>query len=134
MKSELHTRPGFRVTTQAYFCLMLTHFALFTGGFPQLYRLVSGWRPRKQKKSREIDCKSFMQSVETACLFYFRRVRCLQYAAALVCLLRLHGVPAELVIGVAQNPFASHAWVELDGIIIAGADADQEHLQEIDRL
>lgn len=72
--------------------------------------------------------------MDQALLFYFRRVRCLQYAAALVCLLRFHGYDAELVIGVTQRPFRAHAWVEMAGHILAGLYRDRHLLQIIERV
>ena len=53
-----------------------------------------------------------------AAVLYFRKVLCLQRSAATACLLKKHGFPAQLVIGVQQMPFAAHAWVELDGLVL----------------
>jgi hypothetical protein len=39
-------------------------------------------------------------------------------AATCACLLRLHGLRAELAIGVRRAPFEAHAWTELDGIVV----------------
>lgn len=133
-KFEVHSRPGFRITAIAYGCLIVTEFALLGGGFAHLYSLIRRLGLNKSSKSSGVECEPFIRAIDTARLFYFWRVRCLQYAASLVCLFRLHGVPAELVFGVVQQPFAAHAWVELDGIVIAGADANQNQLQVIDRL
>jgi len=45
-------------------------------------------------------------------------VRCLDIASACTCLLRLRGLPADVVIGVRASPFAAHAWTELHGRVI----------------
>ena len=63
------------------------------------------------------------QAVDRAARLYLGRVACLQRAAATVYLLRRRGVPAALVVGVRHEPFAAHAWVELDGRDV-GTDYD----------
>ena len=63
------------------------------------------------------------RAVDRAARLYPVRVACLQRAAATVYLLRRRGVPAVLVVGVRQAPFAAHAWVELDGRVV-GTDHD----------
>ncbi len=45
-------------------------------------------------------------------------VRCLSSAATCTALLRLRGLPAQLVIGVRSPPFEAHARTELDGLVI----------------
>jgi len=57
-------------------------------------------------------------AVNTACIWYWKEVLCLQRSAATVCLLKRRGVPAQLVIGAQQMPFKAHAWVELDGCVL----------------
>jgi hypothetical protein len=88
-------------------------------GFGPLCRAVSRrqtsrWRSHEPAFSTRTLCKA----VDAACAYYFHRVDCLQSAAATVCLLRLHGIPADLVIGVQRLPFEAHAWVESDGQIV----------------
>jgi hypothetical protein len=39
----------------------------------------------------------------------------MQRSAATTILLRRHGLASEMVIGVQILPFASHAWVEIEG-------------------
>ena len=54
----------------------------------------------------------------SACMVYFHSVRCLQRSAALTFLLRLHGIPAKLIVGCRSMPFYSHAWVEVNGEVV----------------
>ena len=102
------------------------------GGFAKLRRFVCLRHKRSVTSKRPID--GYCRAVESAKSYYFYRVKCLQFAAALVCLLRRSGFPAEVVIGVVQRPFTAHAWVELDGCLIAGGRHDQEHFRVIDRF
>ena len=70
---------------------------------------------------------SICHSVDIACVWYWKRVLCLQRAAAATCLLRKCGASAELVIGAQQMPFKSHAWVEIHGQVVN----DRQYLPEI---
>lgn len=89
-------------------------------GFGALCRAV-GRRQTSRWRSRApaVSARTLCTAVDAACAYYyFHRVRCLQSAAATVCLLRLHGIPADLVIGVQRLPFEAHAWVVSDGQIV----------------
>jgi hypothetical protein len=57
-------------------------------------------------------------SLDLACVFYFKRVRCLQHSAALTLLLRRHGWNAEMVIGAKILPASFHAWTQVGDTVI----------------
>jgi hypothetical protein len=57
-------------------------------------------------------------AIDLACIWYPKRVQCLQRSAATTCLLRSCGVAAQLVIGAQQLPFRGHAWVEVNGKVV----------------
>ena len=63
-----------------------------------------------------------------ACL-YWKPVLCLQRSVCTVRLLRKHEVIARLVIGYRTAPFFSHAWVEVDGLIVNDSPTYQQRLQ-----
>jgi len=50
--------------------------------------------------------------------------RCLPRGLALAALLREHGVAARIIIGVADDPFRAHCWVQLDDVVL-GDSLDQ---------
>jgi hypothetical protein len=58
------------------------------------------------------------QGMDLACVFYVKKVLCLQRSAATTLLLRRYGYKAEMVIGAQMLPFKSHAWVEANGAIV----------------
>jgi Transglutaminase-like superfamily len=66
-------------------------------------------------------------AMDLACVFYPKRVLCLQRSAATALLLRWHGIPAEMVIGAKMMPFRSHAWVEVSGEVVN----DKPYMPEI---
>ena len=56
--------------------------------------------------------------MDCACVLYVKPVLCLQRSSATTLLLRRYGWKAEMVIGVQLMPFKSHAWVEVEGIVV----------------
>lgn len=63
-------------------------------------------------------CEQVCRSVDIACVLYFKRVLCLQRSAATTLLLRRYGVKAQLIIGAQVVPFKSHAWCEVDEVVV----------------
>ncbi len=64
------------------------------------------------------DVAQVCAAVEKACVWYPKQAVCLQRSAVTTWLMRRHGVPARLVIGVRPMPFLAHAWVEVDGTVV----------------
>ena len=102
---------------EAYRELLRLEYPLFRKAFPAIYdrvrRTPVGLRP-----ANTLGCVEICQAVDLAAVLYFRRVLCLQRSAATACLLKKYGYPAQLVIGVQQLPFAAHAWVEMNGLVV----------------
>jgi hypothetical protein len=73
-------------------------------------------------------------AVDEACVWYFKRVPCLQRSAVTTCLLRRHGLAADLVIGFRPTPFESHAWVEMDGRVVNDRPQYQTRFTVLERL
>lgn len=101
---------------QTWLLLLYLDIMLRFGGFKRLHQLVQQREPddRRSPYTTDVVC----QAVDLACLFYLKRVFCLQRSAAATLLLRRYGHPAEMVIGAELVPFRSHAWVEVDGEIV----------------
>jgi len=108
----LKDTANFRLVWSALILLLV--FDLFTGRhFPRLYRIVRNRRVRpvaapSGTTERVCDATNY------ACILYPKHVLCLQRSFVITCLLRRHGVPAQLVLGAQKAPFAAHAWVEVD--------------------
>lgn len=110
--------PIFRsiwIVIRAYIELLLVDIQLAHFGFPLVYEKVKNSRIREDRRQAE---RAICRGVELACVFYFREVRCLQRSATITILLRNAGFAAEMVIGVQQCPFRSHAWVEVAGRVV----------------
>ncbi|MBY0493278.1 MAG: lasso peptide biosynthesis B2 protein [Cyanobacteria bacterium] len=103
----------------AWCVLLLIHCALCLG-FRRFVRFLRVWPVSADASSHSLprDVKDVTVAVERACTYYPKHVRCLHRSAAVVLMLRRRGYGASLVIGVQKVPFAAHAWVELDGVIV----------------
>jgi hypothetical protein len=85
--------------------------------FEALYDSVRTW-PIAEEVVRAHSVEEVCAAMDTACVWYWKEVLCLQRAAATTCLLKNYGVPAQLVIGAQQIPFKAHAWVEVEGRVV----------------
>jgi transglutaminase superfamily protein len=113
--------PPVPLVITSWLALAFVHLAVALTGFPRLYRLIGRW-PTLGVAAASPDAA---RRVEDTCAamtrartYYFKYTWCLHSAAATVALLRLRGVPAQLVIGVRRIPFRAHAWVEVDRRIV----------------
>lgn len=72
--------------------------------------------------------------VEEACVWYYKRVYCLQRSSVTTWMLRRRGIRAELVIGYRPVPVDSHAWVEVDGRVVNDRPQYQIFYNVLERL
>jgi Transglutaminase-like superfamily len=105
------------VFLNAYWNLILFDLYLARGDFNVLYKKVRGCHLGQQSASPQ-DVDHICSAVDLACVWYWKEVLCLQRSAAAACLLRKHGIAADLVLGAQQFPFKAHAWVEVDGQVV----------------
>lgn len=87
-------------------------------GFPRLYRIVKSWPTRRLISLKQASTSRICASVDRACRYYLKHALCLQRSAVATCILRLAGVPAEMVIGCRKMPFKGHAWVEVGDLVV----------------
>jgi hypothetical protein len=102
---------------KAYANLLYFDFCLARGNFPALYGKVRSCAVEKNVQ-RSDAIEQICSAMDLACIWYWKKVLCLQRSAATACLLKRHGVPAQMVIGVQQMPFRAHAWVEVYGQVV----------------
>ncbi len=101
-------------------------------GFTRVHERVRGYpiaaRPPIDGRTAEV-----VWAVDEACVWYIKRVHCLQRSAVALRLLRRQGVRAELVIGYRPVPLESHAWVEVDGHVVNDRPAYQRAFSILER-
>jgi hypothetical protein len=119
IRSTINSFTKLRLTSAAAFLeLACVDLTLNIGGFSLLHRLVKAWPLVKQENVSTTTAKQICDSVDRAANFYPKHALCLQRSAAVTCLLRSKGVPAEMVIACRKTPFEGHAWVEVENQVI----------------
>ena len=117
---------------EAYSKLVLFDFYVAQNDFAGLYGKVRN-TPLTQEAIARDSVARICFAVDLACIWYWKEVLCLQRSAAAACLLKRHGVAAELVIGARQMPFRAHAWVEVHGKVVNDKPYVPEMYQVLDR-
>jgi SH3-like domain-containing protein len=107
----------FLIVFRAYLRLIHFDFYLARGNFAALYKKVREYRVA-DITAEPGTVKRICDAVDMACIWYWKEVLCLQRSSATACLLKEHGVCAQMVIGAQQMPFKAHAWVEVDGQVV----------------
>jgi hypothetical protein len=82
--------------------------------FAKMHRLVSRWKTSHRTTPDDV-VNLICDAINYACVWYPKRVLCIQRSAVTACLLRTCGVPAQMVMGGQSTPFKAHAWAEVDG-------------------
>lgn len=111
--ADCASRSGIFLSALAYFALIAIDGLMKFGGFRRLHALVSKFPVRRRTRDDAETAHRICGAVDRAASYYVKRAWCLQRSATAVCLLRLAGYPAELVIGARRTPFYAHAWAEI---------------------
>jgi hypothetical protein len=99
---------------------------------------IQRWTRSCAKRATATESVSIAQeiaaAVNEACSYYPKTVACLQRSTAITRMLRRRGISAETVVGVQLLPFASHAWVEVGGVVVNDKARVKEAYREIHRI
>lgn len=117
---------------QAYSNLIYFDFYLARGNFAALYEKVRSC-PIDMSAALPDVAGRICAAVDMACIWYWKEVLCLQRSAATTCLLKRHGIHAQLMIGAQLMPFRAHAWVEVDGRVVNDKPYVREMYAVLDR-
>src|SRR5713101_7853979 len=96
---------------KAFFALAVFDALGFGRNFAKMYRFVRGQKVSSRTPPPNA-IERICDAVNNACVWYPKRVLCLQRSAVTNYLLRRYGVCAEMVIGAQKVPFKAHAWTE----------------------
>ena len=104
-----------------------------TSGFRGVYRKLQGLvcGSRSSHSGLEI---AILRTVAAVSSFYWKPVLCLQRSVVTARLLRQYGIEAQVVIGCRAVPFASHAWVEVNGRVVNDSSGYQQKLRVLERF
>jgi hypothetical protein len=128
-----HLKPARLDILRALIGLAAVDIIVKIRGFPSLHRLVQRW-PVTDKTNPSRSPDQICQAVEKACTYYFKSSLCLQRSAITTCLLRRHGINAEMVIGCKIMPYHGHAWVEVEGKVVNDRPSVQQAYSVLDRV
>jgi len=99
---------------RAVFALLVYDVLSAVCSFETIYLMVKRWKvAQKATDSDTID--RICTAVNYACVWYPKQVLCLQRSFVTTCLLRNHGISAQMVLGAQKLPFKAHSWVEVEG-------------------
>jgi hypothetical protein len=121
-----------RRIVESWLLLLYFDWLMHSRGFQRIHVVVRERKLRPAAEMQESD-RELSRAVDLACVFYFKRVLCLQRSAATAALLRRHGYNAEMVIGAQLLPFQSHAWVEINGRVVNDKPYIAEIFQVLER-
>jgi Transglutaminase-like superfamily len=116
-----------RLIVESYLLLLCTEFLMIFRSFNALHKQVQRRKVGKSCPDGFYQPAQICQAIDLACVFYPKRVLCLQRSSATTLLLRRHGIRAEMVIGAQMLPFKSHAWVEVSGVVVN----DKPYMREL---
>jgi len=117
---------------RAVLMLMVFDRHIARGDFSGVHEKVRNC-PIDARKAAEGTVERVCSAVDLACIWYWKEVLCLQRSAAATCLLRRHGIAAEMVVGAQQLPFKAHAWVEVGGHVVNDKPYTPEVYAVLDR-
>jgi hypothetical protein len=117
---------------RAYWKLICFELYVKRGNFRSLYDRVRNY-PLDGKAPDPGIVERICSAVDMAAIWYPKPVLCLQRSAATACLLKAHGVRAQMVIGAQQMPFKAHAWVEVAGRVVNDKPYTPEIYAVLDR-
>jgi hypothetical protein len=122
-----------RLVFESLLLLLYFEFMMLVRDFKYLHRMVKKATVHHETFSPSQASKTVCHAMDLACVLYCKRVQCLQRSAATVLLLRRYGCGAELVIGAQLIPFKSHAWCEVDGVVVNDRPYMLDIYQVLDR-
>jgi hypothetical protein len=102
------------------------------GGFYARHKVIRQWPIANEARRQESAAlPALCEAVQTAAVWYPKQTLCLQKASVTTSLLRQHGFPADMKIGVRKQPFHAHAWVEVDGQVVGDHENVRKYFREI---
>jgi hypothetical protein len=122
-----------RLVLESWLSLLYFDVLLHFRGLPRIHEIVRSRQVSSFHGASVLPVRRLCHAVDLACVFYFKQVFCLQRSALTTILLRRHGWKAEMVIGAQVRPPKSHAWVEIDRLVVNDKPYMLEMYRELER-
>jgi hypothetical protein len=123
-----------RPAVESWLLLLFFEFIMKFRRSQVLRDIVCNESVRPIKASAIFSDQELVHAMDLACVFYFKRVLCLQRSSATTILLRRHGRRAEMVTGAQISPFEFHAWTEIGNAVINDKPYMHEIYQVLERF
>jgi hypothetical protein len=123
-----------RYVIESWLLLLHFEFVMRFCDFSSLCRTVRKHPTHNPPSAQQVTAGQLCHAVDLACVFYFKRVFCLQRSAVTTIFLRRYGWRAEMIIGAQVLPFRSHAWVEINGAVANDKPYICDIYQTLDRF
>jgi hypothetical protein len=107
-----------RLILESWLLLLYLDWVMHWQEFEDLHQMVRHAKCQPAATAQLQAVSELCHAMDYACVFYVKRVLCLQRSAATTILLRRYGWSAEMVIGAQILPFKSHAWCEIKGEVV----------------
>jgi len=107
-----------RLALKSWLLLLYFDFIMRFRDFNHLHDIIRNQKIEPVTSGHTPSHAVLCHAIDLACVFYFKQVLCLQCSAATTVLLRQYGCDAQMVIGAQVLPFKSHAWVEVEGVVV----------------
>ena len=116
---QKHLRVPFIMVIEAFWTLLVTYTRLNFAGFASVIRhLKTKAQKCKPGFSGPCDFECLMAALHRAYFFFPKKIKCLEWSAALILMGLRRNRRCNLIIGVQKYPFLAHAWVEEEGTVI----------------
>jgi hypothetical protein len=132
-RHPLHTTARITWLVASAWCGLVAFDLALIWGFAGVHESIRAC-PVKPRRTMSPSVEDIVWAVEEACVWYVKRAACLQRSSVATWLLRRSGVRADLVIGYRSVPFESHAWVEVDGLVVNDRPQYQRFFAVLERL
>jgi ATP-binding cassette subfamily B protein len=100
---------------RAWFSLFLATLLIKIYNLKQVTTLMRKRKLKCKEKMSPLEAQKLFWKIEKAKFLYLTRTACLEQSLALFLLATSKRKSVEWCIGVRLSPFASHAWIEVDG-------------------
>jgi hypothetical protein len=123
----------FLLFAQSYLLLVRIDLMMRRQCLQSIHSLVRNQPVNSTDAPKRQEVKAICSAVSLASAFYIKPVLCLQNSTATAVLLRRHGWRAELVIGAQMLPFRTHAWCEIDQVVVNDKPYMHDIYRELER-
>ncbi len=113
------------------FALVIAYSALNFLSLSRICKILGILKPRCSREMTTEEADIAWGAVRKTSFFFFGRAACIELSLAFIVFALTKGLSATWCVGVATEPFQSHAWVEIDGQPFRENDYFKRHFQKV---